>query len=282
MKKNDIAKSFLENNLTHFRCPTCHDKFVNLIDNGIVCPNNHNLDLSKKGSLHFINHKVSSEYDKDMLIARRNIINFGLFDGILNEIANKLDANPKNILDVGCGEGTPLKILLEKRENIDIGIGFDISKPGINLATDYNDANKFYCVADLTQLPFIDQSFDVVVDLFSPSSYLEFNRVIKKGGHLIKIIPNSNYLIELRHLLYGENSNHSSYDNHKVLDLYLKNYTNSRVSNVTYTLNLPENLRDDLILMTPMHWGKEANTKLSTDQLSKITVDVMVLDTKFV
>ena len=216
-----------------------------------------------------------------MLLSRRNIINFGLFNGIINEISNKIPNSSQSILDIGCGEGTPLNYLLNKRNNIDKGIGFDISKPGINLATDYNDLNAFYCVADLTQLPFLDDSFDVIVDLFSPSAYSEFNRVIRKNGHLIKVIPNANYLIELRHLLYGEHKDRSSYDNHKVLDLYMKNYPNSEVSNVKYTLELPDELKKDLVLMTPMHWGKEVNKDLNMDKLSQITVDVCVLDTKF-
>lgn len=80
----------------------------------------------------------------------------------------------------------------------------------------------FFCVADLRRLPFADQSFDSVVEIFSPSDYGEFKRVLKPGGRLIKVIPNAEYLVELRQLLYPSGE-HAKYDNSNVIDLFKKN-----------------------------------------------------------
>ncbi len=283
MKKIDIAKRFLNKNLSLFKCSVCGKSFVKQVDNSIICPNNHSLDISKKGTIHFINHKVNTEYDGDMLESRRNIITAGFFDGILEQVEKIIPSGHQTIVDVGSGEGSPLSRLEKSRNNIDSAIGFDISKPGVNLSTSENRENIFFCIADLAKLPFADHSISVVMDLFSPSSYKEFNRVISTGGHLIKIVPNSNYLVELRNLLYGDNQKNSSYDNNQVIDLFMKHYPSAKSYHVKYNFPLPAKLRKDLMIMTPLHWGKNAKS-LSDDEINKlssITVDVTVLDNKF-
>lgn len=283
MKKIDIAKSFLKQNINLFKCPVCDNSFIEQINNSIVCPNNHSLDISKKGTIQFINHKVSTEYDGLMLESRRRIIQAGFFDGILHKVAELMDNNPQNIIDVGSGEGMPLKRLMAFRKNIDSAIGFDISKPGVNLSTSELTENRFFCIADLANLPFNDQSIDVILDLFSPSAYNEFNRIASKGGHLIKIVPNSHYLFELRKLLYGDDNPNSSYDNQKVVELFMKHYPNAKSYPVSYKFELPSELRNDLMIMTPLHWGHNAKQLSETEiqTLTEITVDVTILDNRF-
>lgn len=283
MKKIDIAKSFLKQNINLFKCPVCDNSFIEQTNNSIVCPNNHSLDISKKGTIQFINHKVSTEYDGLMLESRRRIIQAGFFDGILHKVAELMDNNPQNIIDVGSGEGMPLKRLMAFRKNIDSAIGFDISKPGVNLSTSELTENRFFCIADLANLPFNDQSIDVILDLFSPSAYNEFNRIASKGGHLIKIVPNSHYLFELRKLLYGDDNPNSSYDNQKVVELFMKHYPNAKSYPVSYKFELPSELRNDLMIMTPLHWGHNAKQLSETEiqTLTEITVDVTILDNRF-
>lgn len=283
MKKIEIAKQFLKQNIDLFRCPVCKESFINQVDNSIVCPNNHSLDISKKGTIQFINHKVNTEYDGDMLESRRRIMQAGFFDGILQKINEMIDAGHKNIVDIGSGEGTPLKRLEDLRKNVDSTIGFDISKPGVNLSTSELSDQMFFCVADLANLPFNDQSIDIIMDLFSPSAYKEFNRIIAPNGHLIKIVPNSHYLFELRQKLYGNDSENSSYDNQKVVDLFMEHYPNAKKYDVKYTVELPKELTHDLMIMTPLHWGHNAKdlTQAEVESLTSITVDVSILDNQF-
>lgn len=282
MKKIEIARQFLTDHLELFRCPVCEQPFVTADEQGLLCPNRHQFDLNKKGTLYFLAKKFSGEYDGEMLAARQRIIQAGLFDGILAKAAETITSSHAAILDVGCGEGTPLNKLLKLRGNQDYGVGFDISKPGINLAN--NQATpSFFCVADLARLPFNDYSMDVVFDLFSPSAYGEFNRVVKPGGQLIKIIPNSDYLMELRHLLYPEGSKNQSYSNKEVVDLFVKHYPNSTQQQITYQFDLSQVANQDLLIMTPLHWGQGSQpvTAEKLNSLSQITVSVTMLVQQF-
>lgn len=120
-----------------------------------------------------------------------------------------------------------------------------------------------------------------MMELFSPSDYQEFERVLAPGGELIKVIPNANYLVELRHLLYGQEDSHYHYNNHRVLDLFRQHYPTASITPVKYHFAVPNGLQKALIGMTPLHWGKGAN-KLTDDQLQQIhsvTVDVSILRT---
>lgn len=51
-------------------------------------------------------------------------------------------------------------------------------------------------------MPFASNHFSDVINILSPSNYQEFKRVLKPQGQIIKVMPNANYLQELRHLVY--------------------------------------------------------------------------------
>ncbi|MDN6542445.1 MAG: methyltransferase domain-containing protein [Lentilactobacillus parabuchneri] len=282
MKKIEFGKAFITDHLALFRCPLCQLPFDTVEGYSLICPQHHSFDLSKKGTLFFLTKQANNEYDKGMLESRHRILQAGLFDPIVAAISHHLGDRPETILDVGCGEATPLTRLLALREPHDTAIGFDISTDGINLATQ-QPVDAFFCVADLARLPFNDATFSAVIDLFSPSAYGEFNRVIQPGGKLIKVIPNSGYLHELREALFGVGQKNSSYSNEKVYELFLKHYPNATINELTYTFSIPEGYQRDMMIMTPLHWGKDRqdNANDLVNQLESITVDVSVMVANF-
>ncbi|EJF33512.1 rRNA large subunit methyltransferase A [Weissella koreensis KCTC 3621] len=280
MKKIERGQKFITKNLELFRCNVCHEPYSEVQDTSLICPNQHRLDLNKKGGLVFLNHAVNTEYDDKMLAARRRVLTAGLFDGIITAVAANLPTTKQTVLDVGTGEGTPLARLLEQRAGLDTAIGFDISKAGINLATQL-DTSAFFTVADLAQLPFNDDSFDSVVEFFSPSAYQEFNRVLKPGGKIVKVVPNTNYLHELREMLYPIDSPNHTYDNQKVVDRFISQYPDAEIQNITYQWEIPADLWIDLLHMTPLHWGARQEAQIAAEQTSLpfVTVDIQVLTT---
>lgn len=84
-------------------------------------------------------------------------------------------------------------------------------------------ASAFWCVADLTNLPFAPASFDTILNLFSPSNYQEFDRILKPGGQVIKVVPAASYLKELRQAFYPDDSAKQVYSNERVVDKFLQN-----------------------------------------------------------
>lgn len=284
MKKIERGMAFVAKNLALFRCPVCHRPFLKVEHQSVFCSNKHNFDFGRKGTLYLVNHGLKSDYDDDKLWAARRILQqAGLFKHIVAQIGDNLPIEkPLKILDIGCGEGSTLHLLEQQRHQQDDAlVGFDISKRALNRATQLETA-AFFCVADLARLPFQTASFDVLLDLFSPSAYEEFERVLKSGGHLFKIVPNSEYLQELRHSLYVKEDPRHNYSNEKVVTLFKKNYPQGNVQRIKYEFPLNKALFENLMYMTPLHWGAtqaQINESLRKG-LDKITIDVSLLSAK--
>jgi ubiquinone/menaquinone biosynthesis C-methylase UbiE len=95
------------------------------------------------------------------------------------------------VLDAGCGTGN---ISLEFSNYVENVIGFDLSK---NMIIQLNHkkplSNYLVSMADLENIPFKDNTFDLVISLYGPLSYCpdfnkacyEITRVLKRGGYLV-------------------------------------------------------------------------------------------------
>ncbi len=65
------------------------------------------------------------------------------------------------------------------------------------------EREAIWCVADLAAAPFRNRSFDAILNILSPSNYAEFERLLSDDGIVLKVIPRSGHLKELRRFLYG-------------------------------------------------------------------------------
>lgn len=157
-----------------------------------------------------------------------------------------------------------------------VGVGVDIAKEGIILAArDHNDI--FWCVADLAKCPFADQSFEVILNILSPANYAEFTRVLTEDGLIIKVIPEKDYLKELRTLFYE--GSREAYSNANTLELFANQLELLKVVPVQYQVTLDRPLIEHLVHMTPLTWGakeEQVAKALELDNL-KITVDFAVM-----
>ena len=178
-------------------CPICKKKLVK-INNSYKCENNHSYDISKYGYLNLLLNSTNSGDNKEMINARWAFLNKGYYQKLLDDIVftiKKLNIN--TILDVGCGEGYYDRGIKDK---LDINIvGLDISKEACLKASKLNK-DIFYIVSSSNKLPFSDNKFDLILNIFAPHDEDEFTRVCDK--YILKVIPNKNHLIELKELLY--------------------------------------------------------------------------------
>ncbi len=195
MKKKDIAKKAIQEKINIFRCPLCRQGMY-VENRSLVCLDNHCFDLSKNGYVNLLVNSVREKYDKKLFSARNIICQNGLFDEITRTITDKISEHFSAdiiILDAGCGEGSHLKAVLNGLKHfVSTGVGIDISKDGIFIASrEYPEI--IWCVGDLTNTPFNNNQFDIILNIFSPANYDEFKRLLKNHGLLIKVIPQQNH-----------------------------------------------------------------------------------------
>lgn len=278
MKKIEKAALFMQENRELFQCPICKDTFDQLEGNSLSCLNGHLFDISKKGTLYFLLKGTKNEYDKEMLSSRFNIATAGLFHPLLDELYKCIiEKEDGHTLDVGCGEGSQLDYLTTlglKGQKI----GFDISKDAIQLAANHF-STAFWCVADLAQSPFASQQYDTILNIFSPSNYKEFDRLLKKGGQVIKVVPEKDYLIELRKLFYRDQAEKQTYSNEVVIEKFKEHFPSMEMKRINYSFELTQSLFEDLMKMTPLSWGASPSSKeyALAHPLQSVTIDVCVL-----
>lgn len=288
LKKIQIAKRIISNNSHLFKCPVCGNKMGIFDSPSLVCINKHSFDLSRQGYINMLLKANKTKYDKDMLESRNIISKSGFFDPMLQQISNFIfkqisiaRLQSGFILDAGCGEGSHLSRILaviQSKSNIKLqGVGIDISKEGIRIAArDY--MNIIWCVADLANLPFNSLQFDIVLNILSPASYAEFHRILKDDGILIKVVPGSDYLIELRDIFYDK-TDKKSYSNDNVIKLFNENFLLINNERLSYKVTLDEENMRHLLNMTPLTWNieKEMMSKVEKNGLREITADFHII-----
>ena len=264
------AEKFFEQ-IELLRCPVCGTAFVR-DGNALRCQEGHTFDPSRKGYVHFLPNVNPSRYDAALFHARRRILESGFYDAVIDAIRAEIPKEASVILDAGCGDGTFLKRLCEGRT----AIGLDLSKDAILLAA-HGGGPTLWMVGDLTRLPLADQSVDVILNLFSPAHYGEFRRVLKPDGLLLKLVPQSGYLKEIRKLA-GDRLK-SEYKNDAVVQHFSEQFVPERVTRITNTFSITQEQAQDFLAMTPLTFGIDTKS-LDARALKEITIDVELLVAK--
>lgn len=276
-KKIDRAAHFLAQHRSVFRCPFCFSSFTSVKEHSMICEEGHRFDLSKKGTLYFLRKAVQTDYDEAMFSSRHQIITAGFYDVVLERLRDlcaDVVGESGVLVDAGCGDGTFLDRLSELGLR-GTKIGFDLSKDGILRASRFN-GDAFWCVADMTNLPFADEQINLILNFLSPAHYGEFKRVLSENGQVVKVIPESGYLQELRSLLYQDHAEKQVYSNEKVYQKFKEEWQVVEDERVTYTLPVPTELQQDLLNMSPLQWGAEVPKDPET-VCEKMTIDLRIL-----
>ena len=269
LSKRAAGAALMNNNLSLFACPICQESMTIQEQGRMVCLANHSFDIAKQGYINMLTHGAASKYSKELFESRKTVIDSGIYDEIEDKII-ELIAPAQTVLDTGCGEGSHLaRIMAEKKG---IGVGIDIAKEGI-LAASRHYPEQIWCVGDLAKSPFAKSSFDAILNVLSPANYEEFKRLLTPGGCVVKVVPQSRYLHELRAQLYAD-SDKESYSNDQIVARFKESFMEVSVKRITYTTPFATELIPALLEMTPMGWHKKEGAAI---RLNEITIDVDIL-----
>lgn len=196
--------------MSGFICPVCKEPLDDC-GTSYKCENNHCFDKSKFGYVNLLRSNQSSAKrhgdDRMMVRARRDFLDKGYYAFLKDRICgicNEILPATSLILDAGCGEcyysSAVEETLTESGKNTAV-FGVDISKDALEFASKRR-SGVTTAVASVFNMPFADETFDSVLNVFSPEAFEEFRRLLKKGGFLIRVIPLEKHLLELKEFIY--------------------------------------------------------------------------------
>ena len=262
---------------TAFACPICQENLI-LVESSLKCEHRHSFDLAKFGYVNLAPQiKQSANYDKENFQNRQQILEAGFYQAILETISDLLATKPsaKTVLDIGCGEGFYSRKLQESHSDKTF-YAFDISKDSVQIAakSETNWAVNWF-VGDLARLPIKDASMDILLDIFSPANYGEFQRVLSKDGILIKVIPTENHLKEIRQMVQDQLTK-KDYSNQDIKEHFQEHFSiqASQIASLTKTITTEQ--RQALLSMTPLLFHVD-QTKIDWSQLTEITIEAEIL-----
>jgi 23S rRNA (guanine745-N1)-methyltransferase len=247
------------------------------------CSNGHVYDVAKEGyvNLLLVQNKNSKEPgdNKQMVNGRRAFLEQGFYQPLVDSISDIFNQHLVTLqnqtevkfFDAGCGEGYYMNQVSQSCNQADIQIefsGLDISKFAVQKAAKKFPRNHF-TVASTFQLPLINKSQDVVLQIFAPSSELEIHRVLKSNGIWITVNPAANHLFEFKQALYDKPTEH------KTDKITPDGFALAQQMNLSFVIRLTEpQQRENLLMMTPYYWSATADKKKKlVDNLQHFTTD---------
>jgi len=256
-----------------------------------LCGVGHSFDLARQGYVNLLQSNQRKSKDpgdnNEMVQCRRRFLAQGYYEAIATRINQQvrchLQGQYNQLLDVGCGEGYYVQQLILHGSNNEIVpsalYGLDISKPAIIAAAKLLP-EVTWAVGSAVQLPFHNESLDVVLCVFSRICAAEFARVLKPGGVLIIAVPGEAHLMSLRKLIYDNVLPHHAAKHEESLSEYFVCENRERAQ---YELHLrgSKNILD-LLAMTPYYWSISSDKKaaLAKRESLDVGVDVNVISFK--
>jgi 23S rRNA (guanine745-N1)-methyltransferase len=261
-----------------WRCPHCALPLTES-EKVVACANGHVFDRAREG---YVNLLVGGRLaggpsgdDEAMVRARRTVFDAGMYEPVIDAVASVVaGSGARSVLDAGCGEGTYLaRAASAARAD---GWGIDISKAACRLAA-RRHSGLHIAVASSYQLPFADESFEALINVFSPRSFSEMMRVLAPGGVAVVATPGAGHLAQLKALIYDAPRAHREPDEAPEPD----RPPAESIGRVAFTLDLADpQLRRSLLEMTP-YWWNTSPERRAVIEATPLLVDVDVVLTVY-
>jgi 23S rRNA (guanine745-N1)-methyltransferase len=180
------------------RCPVCADRLT-LDDRTARCPRGHAYDLAKQGYLNLL-PTASNGIDGDsaaMVGARTVFLGTGHYAPIRDALILAANLGEEDlVVEVGAGTGYYLSgvLGLAPRRR---GIALDVSKFAARRAAKVNPRIASVVCDAWRELPLVDGSAQLMLNVFAPRNAAEMARVLAPTGRLLVVTPNQQHLAEL-------------------------------------------------------------------------------------
>lgn len=169
------------------------------------CAGNHSFDLAKQGYASLLSgHSRTGTADTAaMVTARDDFLAAGHFEPIADLAAEQAlavrtpgsgDTGPEeHVLDIGAGTGYYLARVLDRLDG-PAGIALDVSKYACRRAAKAHPRIGAVVADAWQRLPVRSGSASTVLNVFAPRNPSEMHRVLREGGQLVVVTPNSTHL----------------------------------------------------------------------------------------
>ncbi len=258
--------------LSCYLCPLCAASLqVNPSAKSYVCVNNHHFDLAKEGYLNLlpVQFKCSAEPgdNKPMMQARREFLEAEHYEPLTNAVVMLVDANPpKQLLDLGCGEGYySRKIETCCTHPIELH-GIDIAKFAV-IAAAKKQPNARFIVASSNRLPYVAEYFDFVLRVFAPSNDDELKRVLKPAGLLLTVTPGPRHLWQLKQFIYAKVNEHA------MECAVPQGFERIDSQRIRYKISPDSQQRMALLQMTPFAWRADESVQLAIKKAEELEIE---------
>lgn len=183
-------------------CPVCRAGLT-LGERGLSCPGGHTFDLAREGYASLLTGATppGSGDTKEMVADRLRFQQHGHYDPIGHALARALDAAglPERplVVDAGGGTGHYLSLVLEALPGAH-GLTTDVSKFAARKAAKVHPRAGAATADTWRGLPLGTDTADALLNVFAPRESAEFHRVLRPGGLLVVVTPDTDHLAELR------------------------------------------------------------------------------------
>jgi 23S rRNA (guanine745-N1)-methyltransferase len=246
------------------------------------CGRGHSYDIAKEGYVNLLlaNQKASAAPGdtKAMAISRRCFLEQGHYaplseaiNLIVREQIARNETKAIRILDAGCGEGYYGDRLQKNLPPGTAAYGLDISKESIKLGASHYKQISFVVASLHQNLPFIEASFEVILNIFAPRHPAEFARVLRPDGRVLVVVPAEGHLAALHDALGlaqidGDKERRTTADFVGALEV-------SRTETLRYKRVLPAEDVRHLIQMTPTFWQLSEAGRTSAKTLGSLEIE---------
>lgn len=266
------------------KCPNCHQSLFK-VDRSYKCKNNHSFDMSKKGYIHLLlanqKHSDISGDSKFMIDARNRFLDSEAYSILKEELASIITSfyHPGFVFgDMACGEGYYTTYIHQELEKLG-----DVSTYGVDLSLEAiaqssrrqrllnQTNNSLYVIGNLSFLPFMDSSFDLLLNCFAKLEEKEFARVLKPSGVFIRVLPGEKHLYGLKKVVYD-----NVYLNEEK-EMDLKGFSLIETRNISKEVTLSNQQIKDVFTMTPYYYKSPKEGVERLYSLNELTTEISFL-----